>query len=467
MQLRTKPSPTAAFAATETGSYWGPAPTRFRPALTRDVHADVAIIGAGYTGLWTAYYLLERDPHLRVAVIEAEHAGFGASGRNGGWCSALFPVSLAALAREHGRDAAIAQYRAMQGSVSEIGRVVEAEAIDCDWALGGTIVLARSHPQLARAGAESAESARFGFTHADVALLDGDQARAHVNATGVIGGVYTPYCAAIHPRKLVRSLAEVVTARGATLYEHSRVVSVEPGRVRTQRAAVRADVVVRATEGYTANLPGHERDLAPVYSLMVATEPLTESMWDEIGLARRQTFADERHLIVYGQRTADGRLVFGGRGAPYHFRSRIDPSYDEVPAVFAGLRQSLVELFPVLADTTITHAWGGPLGVARDWHASVGLDRDSGMAWAGGYVGDGVSTTNLAGRTLADLILGSESALTRLPWVGHVSRRWEPEPLRWLGANAALRAMQWADASEARRGRPSLAAAAVERVLGR
>ena len=190
-------------------------------------------------------------------------------------------------------------------------------------------------------------------------------------------------------------------------------------------------------------------------------------MWDEIGLARRQTFADERHLIVYGQRTADGRLVFGGRGAPYHFRSRIDPSYDEVPAVFAGLRHSLVELFPVLADTTITHAWGGPLGVARDWHASVGLDRDSGMGWAGGYVGDGVSTTNLAGRTLADLITGSESALTRLPWVGHVSRRWEPEPLRWLGANAALRAMQWADASEARRGRPSLAAAAVDRVLGR
>lgn len=453
------------FRTAHTGSFWGSRPTQLRPELTGDVHADVAIIGAGYTGLWTAYYLLERDPHLRVAIVEAEYAGFGASGRNGGWCSALFPVGLDTLAREHGRDAAIAQYRAMQGSVSEIGRVVLAEGIDCDWAAGGTIVLARSQPQLARAQADVAVSTRFGFGPQDAVLLDAEQAHGHVHATGVVGGVYTPHCAAIHPRKLAWSLADVVTARGATLFEGSRVVSVEPGCVRTQRARVRADVVVRATEGYTANLPGHERDLAPVYSLMIATEPLPTPVWDEIGLDRRQTFADERHLIVYGQRTADGRLVFGGRGAPYHFGSRIDPAYDEVPAVFAGLQRSLVELFPVLADTAITHAWGGPLGVARDWHASVGLDRDTGMGWAGGYVGDGVSTTNLAGRTLADLITGAESALIRLPWVGHRSRRWEPEPLRWLGANAALRAMQWADASEARRGRPSLAAAAVDKVL--
>lgn len=455
------------FRTANTGSYWGSRPAQLRPALSRTVYADVAIVGAGYTGLWTAYYLLERDPSLRVSIVEAEYAGFGASGRNGGWCSALFPVSLATLAREHGRDAAIAQYRAMQGSVSEIGRVVAAEEIDCDWALGGTIVLARSQPQLRRAEAEFAQSARFDFGVEDVALLDGAQARDHVHATGVVGGLYTPHCAAVHPRKLVRSLADVVAERGVNLFEGSRAVSVEPGLVRTRGASVRADVVVRATEGYTATLAGHQRELAPVYSLMIATEPLPPSVWREIGLDRRQTFADERHLIIYGQRTADGRLVFGGRGAPYHFGSRIDPAYDQVPTVFAGLRRSLVELFPVLADTTITHAWGGPLGVARDWHASVGLDLDTGMGWAGGYVGDGVSTTNLAGRTLADLITGTESVLTRLPWVGHRSRRWEPEPLRWLGANAALRAMQWADASETRRGRPSLAAAAVDKVLGR
>jgi glycine/D-amino acid oxidase-like deaminating enzyme len=190
-------------------------------------------------------------------------------------------------------------------------------------------------------------------------------------------------------------------------------------------------------------------------------------VWDEIGLAERETFSDYRHLIIYGQRTADGRLAFGGRGAPYHLGSRITASYDEVPRVFAALERTLGELFPVLRGVEITHRWGGPLGIARDWHSSVGLDRTTGLAWAGGYVGDGVSTTNLAGRTLADLVLRRDSPLTALPWVGHRSPRWEPEPLRWLGANAGLRAMTWADAAETRRGRPSRLANAVNRLLGR
>jgi glycine/D-amino acid oxidase-like deaminating enzyme len=200
---------------------------------------------------------------------------------------------------------------------------------------------------------------------------------------------------------------------------------------------------------------------------MIATEPLPDTTWDEIGLANRETFSDFRHLIIYGQRTADGRLAFGGRGAPYHFGSRVAPSYDHVPRVFAALRATLLELFPALRNVAITHGWGGPLGVARDWHASVGLDADTGLAWAGGYVGDGVSTTNLAGRTLTDLILRRDSPLVELPWVGHRSPQWEPEPLRWLGANAALRAMTWADAAEARHGGPSRAAAIVNRILNR
>src|SRR6185437_529799 len=185
---------------------------------------------------------------------------------------------------------------------------------------------------------------------------------------------------------------------------------------------------------------------------------------DEIGLQQRETFSDFRHLIIYGQRTADGRLVFGGRGAPYHLGSRIKDSYDRVPKVFEALRHTLVDLFPVLRDATITHRWGGPLGIARDWHASVGLHN--GVAWAGGYVGDGVSTTNLAGRTLADLITGRDSELTHLPWVGHRSRNWEPEPLRWLGANAGLHAMTWADHAETRRGRASTMAKLVNAMMG-
>jgi glycine/D-amino acid oxidase-like deaminating enzyme len=218
---------------------------------------------------------------------------------------------------------------------------------------------------------------------------------------------------------------------------------------------VRADTVVRATEGYTVDLPGERRRLVPIYSLVIATEPLAPGLWERIGLRRRETFTDQRHLLVYGQRTADDRIVFGGRGAPYHFGSRIRPGFDRDERVFRRLREALVDLLPVLSGTSITHSWGGCLGVPRDWCASVGLDRGTGIAWAGGYVGDGVSTTNLAGRTLRDLVLERDTELVRLPWVGHHSPRWEPEPLRWLGVNAGLRAMAVADLEERLTNRPS------------
>jgi glycine/D-amino acid oxidase-like deaminating enzyme len=423
---------------------------------------DVAIVGAGFTGLWTAYYLLTADPSLRVAVLESEIAGFGASGRNGGWCSALFPVSAAALAREYGHDAAVAQYAAMRDSVAEVLRVAAAEGIDADIAHGGTIMLARSEPQLARARAEVADSDRYGL---GVTPLDGPAALAALNATGVLGGTTTPHCAAIHPAKLVRGLATAVERRGGRIYERTTVTRIEPGLVHTDGGpALRAGFVVRATEGYTPRLPGLRRAIAPVYSLMIATEPLPRTRWDEIGLAGRQTFGDYRHLLIYGQRTANDRLVFGGKTAPYHFGSRIRAGYDRDPALFASLRRTLVELFPMLADTPITHGWGGPLGIARDWHASVGLD--GGVGWAGGYVGDGVATTNLAGRTLTDLILDRPSELTRLPWVGHRSPGWEPEPLRWPAVWAGNQAMRFADATETRTGRPSRVANLLGRLTG-
>jgi glycine/D-amino acid oxidase-like deaminating enzyme len=435
-----------------------------RAPLAGPTSVDVAIVGGGFTGLWTAYYLLAADPTLKVAVLESQIAGFGASGRNGGWCSALYPVGLSTLAKESGREAAIAQYGAMQGAVGEVVRVATAEHIDADIAVGGTVVLARSRTQLARAQAEVAEATEFDL---DLRLLDADAARKRLNATDVLGATYTPDCAAIQPAKLVRGLADVVESRGGRVYEHTRVTGIERGTVHTERADVQAQIVVRATEGYTAQLPGSRRALAPVYSLIIATEPLSDGVWDEIGLRERETFSDHRHLIIYGQRTVDNRMVFGGRGAPYHLGSRIKPAYDRVPKVFDALQQTLSELFPVLCGARVTHRWGGPLGIARDWHASVGLDRERGLAWAGGYVGDGVSTTNLAGRTLADLITERPSDLTTLPWVGHRSPNWEPEPLRWLGANAGLRAMTWADRAEARSGKSSRLAGLVNAMMGR
>jgi glycine/D-amino acid oxidase-like deaminating enzyme len=434
--------------------------------LTGDLEADVAIAGAGYTGLWTAYYLSLADPGLTIAVCERDIAGFGASGRNGGWCSALFPASLAKLERMAGREAAIAQHRAMQQTVDEVGRVAAAEGIDCHWAKGGTVQLARSSSQLERAREEVAEARAYGFGEDDLRLLPAGEASEIPGASGVLGGTFTPHCAAIHPARLARGLADVVRRRGVKVFERTPVREIRPGALATAAGTVRARYVIRATEGYTALLPGLRRTVAPVYSLMIATAPLPDAVWAEIGLATRPTFNDLRHLIIYGQRTADGRFAFGGRGAPYHLGSAVRPGFDRVPSVFAALRRTLAELFPVLGDVEVTHGWGGPIGVPRDWCASVGLDRSTGLGWAGGYVGDGVSTTNLAGRTLADLITGTDSELTRLPWVDHRSPQWEPEPMRWLGVNAGLQVMSWADRQEARTGRPSRAAAVAARFLG-
>ena len=439
-----------------------------RPSLPGDTEADVVVVGGGFTGLWTAYYLLTADPSLRVVVLEAETAGFGASGRNGGWCSALFPASLAKTAALRGsnRASALALHRAMRATVDEVLAVAAAEGIDARARKGGMVALARTAAQLRTARAEVATARAWGRGADDLRLLDAAEARTRLDAAGTLGGTYTPDCAALHPARLVRGLAAAVERHGGRIHERTRVRAVEPGRAVTDHGVVRAEVVVRATEGYTSSLDGMRRDVAPVYSLIVATEPLTDATWERIGLRERETFTDHRNLIVYGQRTADGRLVFGGRGAPYHFGSAVEPGFDREPRVFDMLRATLTEMLPPVAGARFTHAWGGALGIPRDWVASVGLDRGTGLAWAGGYVGDGVGTTNLAGRTLRDLVLRRDTELTRLPWVGHRSRRWEPEPLRWLGVNAGLRAMTLADTEERLTGRPSLLARAVAPLVG-
>lgn len=424
-----------------------------RPRLSGTVAADVAIIGAGYTGLWTAYYLGQLDPTLRIVIVEAEFAGFGASGRNGGWLSALLPMSFEKMAAHHGRDRAVAMQRTMHHSVDEVARVAAAEGIDCHLVKGGYLNLARNEPQVKRVHELLEYYRSWGFGEEDYRWLDKTEASQRLNATHVLGAGYTPHCAAIHPARLVRGLARTVEAAGTTIYEQTRVVEIGDRRVRCETGTVTADVVVRATEGFTARLPGQRRTVAPIYSLMVATEPLPESFFDDVGWAQRETFNDDRRLIIYGQRTADNRIAFGGRGAPYHFASAIRPEFDRHPAVQDSLRSLLGEMFPSLGDAKVTHRWGGPIGAPRDWFCSVGFDQSAGQAWAGGYVGDGVTTTNLAGRTLADLIVRRDTELVSLPWVNHRSRKWEPEPLRWLGINAMLRLPIGADRYEERTGR--------------
>ncbi|MEO6944682.1 MAG: FAD-binding oxidoreductase [Lacisediminihabitans sp.] len=431
-----------------------------RRCLSGDVSVDVAIVGGGLTGLWTAYYLVKRNPGISIAVLEKDIAGFGASGRNGGWCSALFPASTTALERRHGLTAALAMRRAMTATVDEVGRVTDAEGIDCDYVKGGTIAYARSRPQLNRARAEAAEAARFGVDQVTLTTASPGGAR------GSVGFTFDPACARVHPAKLVRGVAQAVERLGGTIYEQTEVLDWQPHSVRTNRGIVTADSVVLAMEGYGASMPQNRRKTLPLYSLMIATEPLSDEAWREIGIEHGQTFSDFRHLLIYGQRTADNRFAFGGRGARYHWGSSIRPEYDRVPGVFVHLRAALADLFPQTADAEITHRWGGPLGVARDWHAHASFDPVTRIASAGGYVGDGLSTTNLAGRTLADLIAGLDTELTRLPWTNHSSPTWEPEPLRFIGSNLGLLATEFADTEEGITRHRSLAARVMAPLTG-
>ena len=346
-----------------------------RPSLAGDIDVDVAIVGGGFTGLWTAYYLLSIDPTLRVAVLEREVVGFGASGRNGGWCSALFAASDERIARQHGLPAALAMRHAMQHTVDEVGQVAAAEGIECGYAKGGSVTAARSPAQVARAHREIAAARTLGTAEEDLRWLDATEARSLLGAEGVLGATFTPHCAALQPALLARGLGHAIERRGAQVYERTPVIAFDAGRVHTPDATVRAEVVVRALEGYTAQLRSEHRTLVPVYSLMVATEPLPDAFWAEAGLSRRETFADHRHLIIYGQRTVDGRLAFGGRGAPYHYGSSVRSGFDHVPSVHAALATTLVELFPALAGARITHRWGGPLGVpaigSRRWGSTA------------------------------------------------------------------------------------------------
>ena len=415
---------------------------------------DVAIVGAGFTGLWTAYYLKRAEPALDIAVFEAEVAGFGASGRNGGWCIGTAWGVDDLLSNPETRSRGIVLQRALFDTVDEVGRVCQAENVDCHLARGGTLRVATAPFLAERHQRELDARLGMGFSDTDYAWLHPGEARQRVNMTPNHGASWFAHCAAIQPARLVAGLATLGARLGVAIHELTPVTAIEPGRLHTHRGTVSARRIVRATEAYTDSLEGERRALLPVYSMMVATEPLPERAWQTIGLAGRETFGDDRRMVIYGQRTRDGRLAFGGR-AGYRFASRRPRTVAADDPGLARVRRVLGELFPQLANTPLTHAWGGVLGVPRHWRPCVSYNRASGLGWAGGYVGEGVAAANLAARILTDLVLERSTANTALPWVNDTPRRWEPEPLRWLGAKAAELAAERADRVEQRHARPS------------
>lgn len=437
-----------------------------RPGLPGDRDADVCIVGAGYTGLWTAYYLKQADPGLRITLLEARFAGFGASGRNGGWLSGLPPGHRGVLAKTHGRGNVIAWQHMLNEAVDEVIDVAAREGIDADIVKGGNLEVARTPAQARRLRHEVDEDRRWGIE--DAQILTADETRQRINVDSLVLGGFNPHCARIQPAKLARGLADVVERLGATLYEQTPVTRIQPGRAVTPLGTVRAPVILRATEGFTARMPGLRRRWLPMNSAMIATDPLPQQVWDAIGWQGRETLGDLAHGFFYAQRTADGRIALGGRAVPYRYASGIDRDGAVGQDTIDYLTGVLNTALPQTRGVPIAHGWCGVLAVPRDWTAGVSLDPATGLGEAGGYVGHGVTATNMAGRTLTDLVLKRSTELTALPWVNHASRTWEPEPLRWLGVRGLYTAYKLADRHEAGgRTTNSPIAALADRITGR
>jgi len=434
-------------------SFWysdlGGLPAR-RAALSGDTEVDICIIGAGYTGLWTAHYLKESDPTLSILVVEKEFAGFGASGRNGGWLTGGFAWNHERYLQSSSEAGVRAMVQAMHGTVDQVIRVAEAQGIDADIQRTDELMVATRPAQVARMKAEVAHRRHWGEDR--VTEITAAELARRIEIPGAEGAMVVGNVARVQPAKLVRGLAALVERQGVRVVEGTAALRLSPRMVETDHGRVRARVILRATEGFTAALPGLKRDWLPLNSAQIVTEPLPAEVWAKIGWQGHEILGDFANAYCYCQRTREGRIAVGARGVPYLWGSGLDSSGTPDPETLQRLTAILHRHFPAARDTRVAHGWCGVLGVPRDWCATVGFDRQTGMGFAGGYVGVGVSTSNLAGRTLADLALGHDTPLARLPWVNRRVRKWEPEPLRWLGVTGMYTLLNAADRREARPG---------------
>ncbi len=437
-------------------SFWHdslPDPLSPRASLENDIDVDIVIVGAGYTGVWTAYYLNHLNPGLSIAIIESEIAGFGASGRNGGWCSAYLSGIDKAFTRPDQAEAAIRLQRLLFDTVKEIGRVTSQESVDCHFEQSGHVEAAVLPAQLQRVHEHISFMHSLGFGEEDFLLLTTQQLGKYINMDGALGGLFMPHCAAVHPARLALGMADVVESKGVRIFEKSPVLHLDQKGLTTAKARVNAGTTVLATEGYTKTIKGLGRKLIPVHSMMVATEPLSEQQLEQMGLHKRYVFNNLNHITTYGQLTADRRIAFGSRGS-YHYGSRIRSQFDRDDPEFKLVWGALLKCFPVLKGSRFTHAWGGAMGVSRTLSPYVCFNKEKQLAWAGGYFGNGVGASNLAGRTLADLILGRDTQRVHTPWVNPTRTReldkslWEVEPVRWFGIKSRARLMQMADRAE-------------------
>ncbi len=437
-------------------SFWlGAAPYQENRNLEEDIRADVAIVGAGFTGLSTAWHLRQADPSLRVVVLESNVVGYGASGRNAGFVTTLMGLTLKTTARRFGKENARKAHDFAVRAVRHVGELVEQQGIDCDYEKNGELTVATNPAQVDRLQDEIRFAEELGVE--GVRWLDEQELRAEVNSPVYLGAKAEQECALLNPVKLVRGLKDLAEGVGAVIYENTPVeaVHLKPRiRLETPLGSVAAEKVVFATNAYTQHFPRLHSKALPMFTYVVLTEPLTPEQLSPIGWQHRQGIGDARNLIRYYRLTVDNRLVFGGEGTVYYYGGRVDA--DRHQPTFERLERSLVEIFPSLAGARITHRWGGPVSVPVDFFPAMGyLGRDRRLVYSLGCVGQGVALTNMAGRVLRDLVREDETELTDLFFVNRRVIPLPPEPLRFVMVQGIRRALALQDDWERRKQPPS------------
>lgn len=413
------------------------------PPLAGDVTVNVAIIGGGFTGLWTAHFLLQAQPALKVAVVERAVVGYGASGRNGGFAMTRLSRSLHDLVNQFGVEAARSAHDAAARSIDDIGRFCAAHGVACDYEKTGFIGVAADDSQIPRVEADRRAAEALGLE--DVRFIPGDELRRQIQSPLYRCGLEEKTGALINPAKLVRGMARVVRQQSGIVYEQTGVDRIEPTatqiNIHTPHGIIHADKVVLATNAYSVQFPELQRLLIPLYSYIVLTEPLSEGQWASIGWQGRQGLEDKRTYIHYFRPTADGRILMGGEDAPYYYGSAVDAAHDRNTRVFDLLKHDLQTIYPQLKGVRFTHEWGGPIAVTSRFVPTFGTLEGGRVHYGFGYSGHGVAPTHLGGQILRDLVLDQQSELTNLCFVRAKPLPFPGEPLRYLGVNLARRSL--------------------------
>lgn len=435
-------------------AYWRASVPGFpaRPAPPRNITYDVAVVGGGFHGLWTAYQLRKADPSLSVAVVEQNHIGFGASGRNGGFAMTKVGLRLGDLERNYGREAVKRVYDQMSATVDQLVQTVGAEGIDCELDYGGLLVVAMNPAQEVRLRKELEAAERIGLS--DHRALTGAELRARVNSPVYLSGAYERHCAVLHPLKLALGLAQVVTRSGAVIFENARIASIDfDGEIPVLHAAggdIRARKVVMATNAWASEHKYFGQTIVPVYTYIVATEPLSEAVWAQIGWEGREGIEDSRSHIHFYRRTHDGRLLFGGTDNIIPFMGRIDKSHDRNERCFARLRRAITTVFPQLASVAIDYRWGGAFAMTPDFLPRYGTLFGGRLVYGHGCCGHGVGLSYLGGEIMRDLVLERPTKGDELFFMPASKAAYPPEPLRSVGGTLTLAEARWHDDAQDR-----------------